>query len=104
MAPVAAPLPAWLERRIAQLAAQPLGNPPQSVWRYVYRGRVVYYLPPQCCDQYSVLLDDQGTVIGAPDGGLTGRGDGRAADFHAVRSQGLLLWRDPRGQGPQAPR
>ncbi len=77
-----------------------MGNPPQTVWRYLYRGRVVYYLPPQCCDQTSVLFDEEGTVIAAPDGGLTGRGDDRASDFHTVRTQGLLLWRDPRGSAP----
>lgn len=92
--------PPWLERLIGQIKARPPGNPPQSVWRYQYRGQVVYYLPPQCCDQYSVLFDAEGTVIGAPDGGLTGRGDGRAGDFHQLRRQGLLLWRDPRGSSP----
>ena len=88
--------PPWLQRLIGQLRAQPPGNPPQSVWRYSYRGQTVYYLPPQCCDQYSKLLDAEGKVIGAPDGGLTGRGDGRAGDFHELRREGLLLWRAPR--------
>ncbi len=88
--------PPWLERLIGQIKARPPGNPPQSVWRYLYRGQVVYYLPPQCCDQMSTLFDAEGRVIAAPDGGLTGRGDGRAGDFHQLRRQGLLLWRDPR--------
>ncbi|MCT0206372.1 DUF6970 domain-containing protein [Synechococcus sp. CS-1332] len=93
--------PPWLERLIRELKARPPGNPPQSVWRYRYRDQVVYYLPPQCCDQYSVLFDAEGRVIGAPDGGLTGGGDGRAGDFHQLRRQGLLLWRDPRGLAPR---
>lgn len=88
--------PPWLQRLIGQLKAQPPGNPPQTVWRYRYRGQVVYYLPPQCCDQMSTLFDAEGRVIAAPDGGLTGRGDGRAGDFHELRREGLLLWRDPR--------
>lgn len=92
--------PPWLERLIGQIRARPPGNPPQSVWRYRYRGQVVYYLPPQCCDQYSKLFDAEGKVIGAPDGGLTGRGDGRAGDFHELRREGVLLWRDPRGTPP----
>ncbi len=94
-----APRPHWLELLIGRLAAQPPGNPPQTVWRYRYRGQTVYYLPPQCCDQYSVLFDAKGRVIAAPDGGLTGRGDGRAADFFEQRQQGLLLWTHP-GNGP----
>ncbi|WP_199296977.1 hypothetical protein [Synechococcus sp. FACHB-909] len=88
--------PPWLQRLIGQLKAQPPGNPPQTVWRYRYRGQVVYYLPPQCCDQMSTLFDAEGRVIAAPDGGLTGRGDGRAGDFHERRREGLLLWRDLR--------
>ncbi len=90
-----APRPRWLELLIGRLAAQPPGNPPQTVWRYRYRGQTVYYLPPQCCDQFSVLLDAKGQVIAAPDGGLTGGGDGRAADFFQQRQQGLLLWTHP---------
>ncbi|MBD2718202.1 hypothetical protein H6G99_04470 [Synechococcus sp. FACHB-909] len=85
-----------MQRLIGQLKAQPPGNPPQTVWRYRYRGQVVYYLPPQCCDQMSTLFDAEGRVIAAPDGGLTGRGDGRAGDFHERRREGLLLWRDLR--------
>jgi hypothetical protein len=90
-----APRPPWLELLIGRLAAQPPGHPPQTVWRYRYRGEVVYYLPPQCCDQFSVLFDAKGRVIAAPDGGLSGRGDGRAADFFQQRRQGLLLWTHP---------
>ncbi len=97
--PSTPPGPPWLQRLIGQMKAGPPGNPPQTVWRYRYRGQLVYYLPPQCCDQTSVLFDAGGTVIGAPDGGLSGRGDGRAADFHALRREGVLLWRDPRGLG-----
>lgn len=92
--------PPWLQRLIAQWKARPPGNPPQSVWRYRYRGQEVFYVPPQCCDQTSVLFDAEGRVIGAPDGGLTGRGDGRVGDFHQLRRQGLLLWRDPRSVAP----
>ncbi len=100
-----APRPRWLELLIGRLAAQPPGNPPQTVWRYRYRGQTVYYLPPQCCDQTSVLFDAKGRVIAAPDGGLTGQGDGRAADFFELRQQGMLLWTHPgkgRAQGAGA--
>ena len=94
--PSTLPAPPWLQRLIGQLRAQPPGNSPLTVWRDRYRGQVVYDLPPQCCDQTSVLFDAGGTLIGAPDGGLTGRGDGRVGDFYKLRQEGLLLWRDPR--------
>ena len=41
----------------------PVGNPPQSIWQYEYNGALVYYVPPQCCDQYSDLYDFAGKII-----------------------------------------
>ena len=88
--------PQWIRKLIAQSQKEPVGNPPQSVWQYVYKGRKVYYVPPQCCDQYSRLLDENGTPLCAPDGGMTGDGDGKCPDFYDERSQEKLIWRDPR--------
>lgn len=88
--------PEWVKELIRQFEAAPVGNPPQSIWKYTYRGATVYYVPPQCCDQYSTLYDANGKVICAPDGGFTGGGDGRCPDFFQERNDGTLLWRDPR--------
>jgi hypothetical protein len=57
----------------------------------------VYYLPPRCCDIQGQVFNRAGGVICAPDGGLTGAGDGRCPDFFATRSDEEILWRDPRG-------
>src|SRR5688572_6027645 len=69
--------PAWLTTLIAQLESQPVANPPASIAQYEYKGQTVYYLPPRCCDVPSTLYSATGAVICAPDGGMTGNGDGR---------------------------
>ena len=90
--------PAWVEDMVRKFQSEPAGNPPQSIWRYEYNGQVVYYIPPQCCDQYSRLLDMGGNLICAPDGGLTGQGDGRCPDFFDNRADEKLIWKDDRNQ------
>ncbi len=88
--------PDWVSALIHQFESESVGNPPQSIYRYQYNGQTVYYVPPQCCDQFSTLYDSLGKTIGAPDGGLTGAGDGRCTDFFTVRSDEVLVWRDAR--------
>lgn len=91
--------PRWIAQLIDSFQSNPIGNPPQSIWRYEYRGSIVYYVPAQCCDQYSTLYNEYGIVIGAPDGGIVGGGDGRCSDFFIERKNGALIWSDPRGNG-----
>lgn len=89
-------LPGWVVALIAQFQSAPVGNPPQSIYRYTYKGQTVYYVPPQCCDQYSTLYDAGGQVLCAPDGGIDGRGDGKCPGFLQERTDGALVWRDSR--------
>ena len=88
--------PIWVEKMIAEFKAAPVGNPPQSIWRYDYHRSTVYYVPPQCCDQYSELYNAEGVLLGAPDGGITGTGDGRITDFFTARTNEHLVWQDTR--------
>jgi len=88
--------PAWLDTLIAEFQSEPVGNPPRSIYQYTYRGQTVYYVPAQCCDQFSTLYDSNGNVLCAPDGGLTGMGDNRCPDFLTDRSSEVLIWRDSR--------
>lgn len=92
--------PAWVNARIAQYQNAPVGNPPQSIWQYEYRGQTVYYIPPQCCDQFSQVYDSSGKIICAPDGGFTGAGDGKCSDFFKVAKKGVLIWKDSRSGLP----
>ena len=88
--------PAWVDQLIKKFQSDPVGNPPQSIWRYEYNGQVVYFIPAQCCDQYSTLYDKSGDVICAPDGGFTGKGDGKCSDFFDKRTNEQLIWKDSR--------
>jgi hypothetical protein len=88
--------PAWVDKLIQQFESEQVGNPAQSIWSYEYNGQVVYYIPPQCCDQYSTLYDTSGSVICAPDGGFTGAGDGKCPDFLSKRTNELMIWQDTR--------
>ncbi|MCX7048319.1 MAG: hypothetical protein NTX50_22895 [Candidatus Sumerlaeota bacterium] len=90
--------PEWLGALIAKFESAPAGNPQRRIYRYEYKGQTVYYVPPQSADRFSVLYDAQGKVIGAPDGGFTGRGDGRCPDFFKERKNEQLIWQDKRGR------
>lgn len=90
--------PAWVDQLIAEFQSEPVGNPPQSIYKYDYKGQTVYYIPPQCCDQYSRLYDANGSIICAPDGGLTGRGDGKCSDFFIESTNRTSIWRDNRSR------
>lgn len=90
--------PVWVRALVSELEQEPVGNPPQSIWRYQYNGETVYYIPPQCCDQFSTLLDSKGNRLCAPDGGFTGGGDGKCPDFFKNRTDEKLIWRDERSR------
>jgi len=89
-------IPEWLTSLIQKQEHEPVANPPASITRYEYKGQTVYFLPQRCCDIFSVLYDADGTVIGHPDGGITGQGDGRVPDFFQERKAGRLIWNDQR--------
>jgi Domain of unknown function (DUF6970) len=88
--------PDWVDQLIKKFESEPVGNPPQSIWRYEYQGQVVYYVPEQCCDMFSTLYDANHNVICAPNGGIAGTGDGRCKDFLSQRTGEQLIWQDQR--------
>jgi hypothetical protein len=95
-------VPPFVAKLIAQYKSTPLKNSPRSVWRYIYKGEPVYYVPPLwCCDISSTLYDAKGNVLCRPDGGFGGIGDGKCPDFIKDRSHGELLWSD--GTAKQSP-
>jgi hypothetical protein len=89
-------VPAAVTALIQDMQTQPVRNPPGLVARYDYAGRVVYYVPPHCCDFFGDLYDSAGVVICHPDGGIAGHGDGRCADFFSQRTNETIIWRDQR--------
>lgn len=87
--------PEFVNGLIADFSAMPPARPPVSILRYRYRGKLVYFVPPRCCDLPSALYDADGKRLCAPNGGFAG-GDGRCLDFFEQRSDEVLIWRDPR--------
>ncbi|MFD2514012.1 DUF6970 domain-containing protein [Pontibacter locisalis] len=86
----------WLKKLILELEEQKPANPPAKIHRYTYKGQEVYYLTGRCCDVPSKLYDKHGNILCEPDGGITGRGDGRCPDFFEKRQNETLIWEDKR--------
>ncbi|TPE45637.1 hypothetical protein FJM65_05810 [Pontibacter mangrovi] len=81
---------------IGELKQEEPANPPATIYRYTYRGQEVYFLTGRCCDVPSQLFDAEGNVLCEPDGGITGRGDGRCTDFFEQRQNETIIWEDKR--------
>ena len=94
--PDTAARPGWLEARIQAVLAERKRNPITRILSYQYRGQTVYYQSAPCCDQFSYVFDTQGRVLCQPDGGITGKGDGKCADFDKNKTDEKLVWQDPR--------
>lgn len=86
----------WIPNLINHFKSQEVGNPPQSILEYEYNGETVYYIPPQCCDQFSVLLSCDSTYICAPDGGIHAMGDRQCPDFMEKATFKRVVWQDDR--------
>jgi hypothetical protein len=89
-------IPACISKLIADFSSAPVQNPPRKIWSYTYNNRTVYYVPPVCCDNFSDLYDADCQLLGHPDGGFSGRGDGNFADFAKERTNEKLVWQDKR--------
>lgn len=89
-------VPVCILEKIKQLKNEEVWNPPASVWQYEYKGQVVYYIPARCCDIPSSLYDANCNLICHPDGGFTGKGDGKCTDFADKRTKEKLIWKDER--------
>jgi len=88
--------PAWVDKLIQQISSDPVGNPPLSIWKYEYNGQAVYFVPAHCCDIPSTVYTAEGAILCSPDGGLTGKGDGKCSDFFEKRTGEQLIWQDSR--------
>ena len=80
--------PDWLAKWAADLEAGAVELPPRSITGYKYQGEAVL---KKCRDQFSDLLDAGGNLIGHPDGGITGRGDGFTV-FSPENLKGEEIW------------
>lgn len=85
-----------IREKIEKIKKEPVANPPTEVYSYEYKGKTVFYITSDCCDQYNNLYDINCDLICAPDGGITGTGDGKCSDFFQTATNETLIWKDPR--------
>ncbi len=62
----------------------------------MYKGKKVYYVVMPCCDFFNEVYDANCKYLGAPDGGFTGKGDGKIPDFFEVAKGEKLIWGKPK--------
>ncbi len=88
-------IPPCIEKLINELKSDPVRNPPGQVWEWDTDEGIYYYITSDCCDQWNYLYDDQCNIVCAPDGGISGMGDGKCLDIgdNIVKS---LIWSDDR--------
>ena len=89
-------IPLCIKDLIKKHQAEEKENPPIKIYSYSYQGRTVYYETAACCDMFSNLYDNKCVLLGHPDGGITGRGDGKFPDFFTVATNQKLVWEDKR--------
>ncbi len=89
-------IPDWLGERIEIFQRVPLKNPPVEITQWTFNGNRVYYISTYCCDIFSELYSDGGDLLCHPDGGITGKGDGRCTEFFDERADMRLIWQDSR--------
>ena len=74
-------IPGCLADQLGRIQAHQYENPPIQIDEYEYNGKKVYLFTADCCDQYNILFDENCKGMCAPSGGITGKGDGKCADF-----------------------
>lgn len=88
--------PKCIKAMITKFEKEPKQNPPRKIYRYSYNESVVYYVPALCCDMFSDLYSNDCTLLGHPDGGITGKGDRTLPDFTTEKKEEQLVWQDKR--------
>ena len=87
-------MPPCMVSIIEEMQKDPKANQPQSVTQYSYKGNAVFYIASGCCDQYNPVYSSDCVYLGAPDGGITGKGDGKLTDFAANATEAKVVWKN----------
>lgn len=87
--------PNCIQNEIKKIKIEEVRNPQAQVWKWEVDGQTYYYITSDCCDQYNLLYNNNCNVICAPDGGITGLGDGNCPDFTGPIEK-TLIWEDNR--------
>lgn len=86
-------LPTCIKNKIDSFKLKEVHEQPQSVVEYMYKGKKVYYVVMPCCDFFNEVYDEHCNYLGAPNGGFTGKGDGKIPDFDEVAKPGKTIWK-----------
>lgn len=86
-------MPSCLTTKIKVISENPDEGSPLSITRYRYNNQTVYYFVSACCDKYNIVYDSACNILGYPDGGFTGKGDGKMLDFKKEATDGELIWK-----------
>ena len=88
-------IPTCIENKIENLKTNVVTNPPTQIWKWMDNGDTYYYITSDCCDQFNYLYNENCEIVCAPDGGITGNGDGNCPTFsnNIVKT---LVWEDQR--------
>jgi hypothetical protein len=89
-------LPLCIQQMIKDYENKPKQNPAATIYQYDYNGQKVYYVVAPCCDQMNMVYDSNCNIFCHPDGGITGRGDGKCTDFNSSKTKEVLIWKDDR--------
>ena len=88
--------PTCVQTLIAKFSKEEKQEPRRSIYSYTYKGKTVYYVTAPCCDFFTDVYDENCTLIGHPDGGITGKGDMNMLDFNTEKKNEKLIWTDKR--------
>ena len=89
-------VPTCIKNKIDSFKLKEAHEKPQRVLEYVYKGNKVYLVVMPCCDFFNEVYDDKCNYLGAPDGGFTGKGDGKIPDFFEEAKSEKLVWGTPK--------
>lgn len=86
-------IPTCIQQKIQSMEKEVARESPISITSYTYQQQTVYYIVSPCCDQYNTVLDSECKVLGHPDGGFTGKGDGTMSGFSQEAANEKLIWK-----------
>jgi len=92
MEDINAGLPKCMSNKIDSFKLKEAHEKPQRVVEYLYKNKKVYYVVMPCCDFFNEVYDDKCNYLGAPDGGFTGKGDGKIPDFTEQAKVVKTVW------------
>jgi hypothetical protein len=85
-------LPTCIKNKLDSFKLKEIHERPQKMVEYSYKGKKVYYVVMACCDFFNEVYDEHCKFLGSPDGGFTGKGDGKLPDFFEEAKNEKLIW------------